>query len=330
MKSCKKFQKKLPLYVYNELAGLELAELEAHLQVCAACRVRLEAVRATLGFIPPQPDFEPPAELLPAFRNLLSQRLRTARPPFARFTFFHARPVFQLGFATLLVLLGFFLGRWQTMPKSANGNALLQQLLAASQPIHFSNGQLSPFLGQIERIRMQPETGLIEIEYQTVNDVAVRGNLENAAIQQLLQQALQEESNQAVRLHAVKALGGLTTAPLNLNVEIIDALIGLLKKEENAGVRLQILRVLKSIPFDEKIKNILVQILLYDKNEALRIEAFKALTTGKLDLPEQESLLRKARLDSNSFIQYQSEEKLDQILRQNRQIPEISYLKKGV
>jgi len=322
MKNCQSYQKKLPLYFYRELNAAERAELEAHMLVCAACRRETEAVRATLNFIPRQPDFAPSPELLPAFRNLLSHRLRATRPPQMGIRLVPRHPAFQISLAVLLVLLGFFLGRRQTAPNNNSGNTLLQQLLAASQPIRFSNGELSPYLGQIERIRMQPETGLIEIEYQTVNDVAVRGNLENATIQQLLQQALQEKSSQVVRLHAVKALRGLANPPQYISSPIIDALLELLQKEENTGVRLQILGLLKSIPFTEKIKTILVQILLYDQNEALRIEAFKALTTGKLDLPEQESLLHLARLDSNSYIQYQADQKLKEILQQNRPAPE--------
>lgn len=323
MKSCKYYQKKLPLYFYRELNAVEQAELEAHLLICTGCRREAEAVRVTLNVIPSQPDFAPPEELLPALRNVLSHRLNASRQPRTGFKFFH-HPIIQFGMAAALVLLGFLLGRWQAGPKNNSGNELLQEILSASQPIRFANGELSPFLGQIERIRLRPETGLIEIEYQTVNDVAVRGNLENATIQQLLQQALHEKSNQAVRLHAVKALRGLANPPQYISSPIIDALIELLKKEENTGVRLQIIGLLKSIPFTEKIKTILVQILLFDQNEAMRIEAFKTLTARKLDLPEQESLLSEARLDSNSYIRYEAEQKLKHILLQNRPAPEKS------
>lgn len=328
MKNCTLYQKNLPLYVYNELPEIEQAELEAHLQVCPTCRAALEETRQTIGFIPQQSEFDHLTEILPGFRKLLSLKLRAKQTQKRQsrifFSFISGRPAFQVAFAALLVLTGFLLGRQQTAPQKGNENALLQQILASSQKIRFSNGELNPFLGQIERIKLNPETGSVEIEYQTVNDVAIRGNLENNTIQQLLQQALQEESNQAVRLHAVKALTLLTDSPGQLNSKIIDDLILLLKKEENTGVRLQILKMLKSLPLDENIKNILVHVLLYDQNEALRIEAFKILTGSNLARQEQKSLLRKARLDSNSYIQYQAEEKLEQL--QKDQNNDVEYL----
>jgi hypothetical protein len=324
MRTCKKFEQNLVLYLYDELTGIEKAEVEAHLQACSACRIELESLRELHAVVPAKPLLEPEEASLQVLRNAVSLKIReqgkaraSRRGPF--FSFVQPSPVFQFGFAVLLLAFGFLLGRQiapgisTSPPVSPQSDFSLEALITASQQIQAANSKIDPFLAGVEKLKFDPATGTVEIHYNTVNDIALTGNLSNPTVRRMLRYAMLDNENPTVRLHAVKAIGGMLPEESFLEAGLLEALTWLLQNEQNKGVKLQALRVLKALPLTTEVKNIFVRVLFYDKDTATRIEAFKALTKKKLTTEDTDILMRAAQEDSSGFIKYRAEKMLQAI-----------------
>jgi hypothetical protein len=317
MNRCKRYQKSLVLFLYKELDQLEKAEVAAHLQICSRCQAELAELRQLKAAIPEQPLSSPDEQTLKALRNALSHQVRrqarrTAGRRYWPFTFIQPVPAFQFGFVALLLALGFLIGR-QTYPKVATHETDIQDLLAASRQIQAANSAIDPYLAGVEKLKYDPATGQVEIYYNTVNDVRLRGDMADPAVRQVLRHAMLEETSPALRLHAIKAINAMAVKEQSLDPELIDAVQQVLEKEENQGVRLIALKILKSLPMSAVIKNMLVKVLLYDPNAALRIEAFEGLTGHKVSQEDVNHYLEAARQDTSSLIRYRANQFLEKL-----------------
>lgn len=324
MKSCKSYKEKLPLFVYEELPEKEHNAVAAHLRLCPDCAADVAQLRALENVLPPSLPSEPDDATMDLLRDAISKRLHAEKPQGAGFwetamTFLQPAPMVRIGFAMLIFVVGFLLGRQPFTDASAPAaeTSPLQALFTASGEIQSQNGAINPLLAGVEKINYNPESGNMEIFYTTVNDVRLSGNLQNPAVQQMLREAILEEENPSVRLHAVKAVKALAEKESSgIDPSIIDALVYAMQKEENPGVRLKVVQALKAMLPDENAKYVLVGILLDDPNEALRIEALGALMSDKLS-EENIGIFRKiARQDSNVYIQNRTSELIREYDRQ--------------
>ena len=316
MNACQKYEQNLVLLLYDELEAVAKAELEAHLHACPACREALQTLRELHHDVPRQPLIEPDDASLQVLRNVVSLKVREQtrqKRGWALFSFVQPSPAFQLGFAVLLLAFGFLLGRQvlpEAQPVPQQPGMDLESLLTASQRIQSANSQIDPFLTGVDKLRYDPETGVVEIHYNTINDIALTGTLSDPNVQQMLRHALVGERNPAVRLHAVKAIGGMISQDALPGADLVDALTYVLQNETNQGIKLQALRVLGALPLTDEIKNMLVRALLYDRDTAVRIEAFKALNQKTLTSEDSDVLLRAAQNDTSGYSKYQAEKML--------------------
>ncbi len=308
MKRCKFYQSLLPLYQSDELAEEEKAALEMHLQECPSCRRIVQEQRSLTQQLAALPMYEPSDQLMTALRRRLTASLpvrSTARNWSGRLV----QPAFQFALAVLLLAVGFGFGRLygtRTQPESA----LLQQLLSASQPIRTTEGEIDPYIGEIEKVKYNPKTGMVDIQYHTVNNIVYRGDATSPLAKQILQQAAVEQKNPSTRLYAMKTMQAIAVKEQGLDADLLTSIEYLLQKEQNQGVRLMALRVLKSVPINETIKNMLVRILLYDQNLALRIQAFETLTGNQSPNKEMEMILKSVQSDTSTFIRHRAGEML--------------------
>ncbi|MFQ5630748.1 MAG: zf-HC2 domain-containing protein [bacterium] len=319
MNACKNFEQDVVFYLYDELSEIEKADLEAHLQACATCQAELESLRAFHAAVPAKPLIEPEEASLQVLRNAVSLKIRNQQKSQEKhgwrlFSFVQPSPAFQFGFAVLLLAFGFLLGRQTFSSRPAPQNDLsLESLITASHQIQAVNSKIDPFLAGVEKLKFDPNTGMVEIHYNTVNDIALTGDLSNPMVRQMLRHAIVDEQNPAVRLHAVKAIGGMLPEETMLESDLVEALTWLLQNEQNKGVKLQTLRVLKALPLTTEIKNIFVRVLFYDKDTAMRIEAFKALSNERITGEDTDILLRAAEKDTSGYIKYRAEKMLQEI-----------------
>jgi len=227
-------------------------------------------------------------------------------------SFLQPAPALRVGFAVVLFVLGFVLGRQGLAPRTGTADADLQDLLTANRQIQSGNSAVDPLLASVERVQYDPQTGKIEIYYTTVNDIRLQGNMQNAAIKQLLREAILEEQNPTVRLHAVKAVTSIAETQTPLDKDILEALTFLLEKERNPGVRLKALGALATQLPNPYVKSTLIKILLDDPNPALRIEALEGLLAHQLSEEDINIFRSVSRQDPNSFIRARTEKAIAQ------------------
>jgi anti-sigma factor RsiW len=301
----------LTLYMANELEPAEREEVERHLNGCPACREVAERLQdlTRLAAAADAGTFEEPGTVQARRRRLMAALASQTRPAIrsadALFQPHQLRPLILSFAAMLLVAFGFFLGRVSSRPHAPDPT--LHALLTGFQPIVEAGHTVQPELLTVQRVRYDPQTGQVEIEYNTMNDVRLQGSASQPQVQLMLARAMVESDNPALRLHAVKAAGAIALQQQNLDQELLQAFAYLLNKEQNQGVRLMAVRVLRGLPFNEAIKKMLLQIVLSDDNTALRIEAFDELAAhgeGRAIEPYLQTIAR----DSSSYLQYKARE----------------------
>lgn len=279
MKPCPKMQLSITLYHADALDEIARLEVERHLAQCPACREVSERIGeiARLAAEAPEPD-EGLASVaarrsrLMAALNSQLQETHVA-PSLPRMTPF--QPLYAALAAMLLVAFGFLIGRFSIRTQAPDPT--LQALLTGFQPVVAANHTVQPELLKVQRVRYDPATRQFEIEYSTVNGVLLQGTGDQPQVQLMLARAMVDSDNPALRLHAVKAAGAIAVQQQSLDDELLQAIDFLLSKEQNQGVRLMAIRVLRALPLNEAIKKMLLQIVLHDENPALRLEAFDGL-----------------------------------------------------
>ncbi len=314
MNKCKNYKKQIILMFYNELDRSERTELLAHLQVCPDCKQAFEQLEQLGEFLQEHSLFKVDENGIKRMNNLIRLKIeKQSNKKFVPFTFIHPKPAFQYGFVVLLIMFGFLLGRQNYINRNPiQTQNQLQQLLTAGGSVKAPNGNINPYLIGVERLKFNPQDGTIDIQYNTVNDILLKGTPETPVIKDLLLYAMAGEKNPNVRLHAVRAVNDAAQSNLPLDVDYIQSLEQILLEEENPGIKLLALNVLKTLPLRENIKNILVRVLLYDPDAPVRIQAFKTLTEAQITKTDIEEYLQPSVNDSNRYISYKSEKLIEQ------------------
>ena len=317
MSTCKNYREKRILYVYDELSEAEKSEFEVHLNTCSNCSAELAQLKKMQQTLPAQPYKEPDEATMQLLRNNISQRIRSQAIKSRNgvgnliLSLLQPAPALRIGFAMAVFAVGFFLGSRNLSSQAPQQDTALESLLTANQQIQSQNSAINPLLASVEKISYDSQSGNIEISYTTVNDIQLQGKVENPAVRQLLRQAILERENPTVRLHAVKAVKSLVEKQTQLEPEILEALTLLINNEENLGVRLKVLNVLKALLPNPYAKATLVRILLDDPNPPMRIAALEALLDHELAQDDIGILHQIARQDTNNYLRSQAQQTID-------------------
>lgn len=326
MKKCQQ-NKNLYFYLIGELDERQVVLLEKHLSVCATCQKEKDQLMALLGEYTATADDHVDEATLCTLRNVVSLKLKTHKATSR--SWIKWRPLFvpvQYAAATIIMIVfGFVLGRMGLVIK-AKTDPMLQNLLTGEQQIQAYQSNIIPYLANVDKVKYDPQTGQLEIKYNTINDIQYRGDVQSPTAREVLRHAMLEEGSPSVRMQAVKAVGVIAEQNRSLEPEFLQALEYLLHEEQNSGVRLMALRVLKSVPLNDTVKNVLLRIILYDKNTALRIQAFETLTGNEAPKDEIKEYLQVIKHDTSSYIRYKADKMLKQIESENNKpkIGEIS------
>jgi hypothetical protein len=309
----RRYQKLLPLYVYGEIRKDQMVLLENHLPQCAECRRELDELRKLHTFLAGSPLPEPDDDLLREARRQLAESLamergrgvgesvpgssgESRRREFGEIVrglfggILIPRPVLALGSLALLAL-GIAAGRILFPPHS--GPRTDSPVLSSTDPVRITNMQLSGTEGQE-----------VELTFDTVRPVRLKGRIENPEIQKVLAYAVVNSDNPGVRLRAV---GSVTSRPATQDREMKAALLLALRTDQNDGVRKEALRALLRWPADREVRDALLYVLLNDNNPGLRIAAVNGLDTLRARgiLPDEELLQtfrEKLQHDDNLYI----------------------------
>ncbi|MFQ5769503.1 MAG: HEAT repeat domain-containing protein [bacterium] len=310
MKTHEHLEKLIPLYLYDELNENERKELEVHLGYCEHCHKQFEEIQALHKKLDKKTILEPSDALLSQSRLQLRNRLREEQQVVMKESWWQklldavniSRVGWQLVGATAFLLVGLFLGRFVWAEKI---HQPLQQAEMATNLA--SEGMSSPLISNIDLIQYNAKSGQVTIQYKSVNDVLVQGNIDDASVRRILAHAIRDETHPGLRLTAVKVFGGRTFS----DDEVEQALIYALEHDTVDGVRLKAAKVLKTLPISQKIKEVFIRILLKDSNPAIRIEAVEALSKVKEEEDVVPIFQEASQDDENEFIRLKASKELE-------------------
>lgn len=317
MLKCNKFHKLISLHIYNELTQAEQSALEAHLRGCRKCQSELERLKQFGKMLNAGVSLEPTEAFLIHNRNLLENRLKNTRsvpsqrkwiPQFIDLSSYRKSTVLRLAMSFALLLIGFFVGRL-TFSNNQKINIDKMFLEKSCGPgIHSLAGtEISdPKIVNFQLVRQNPNANQVEIRFNILNRVALRGTVNDAPIRELLTYSAMHTEHPGIRLQSVKALGSRYSE----DAAVQKALIHVMEHDENAGVRLRAIKILKHMPMNKELKNILIKIILKDINPGIRMEAIDALSKWP-DAEIKPAFLNAARTDENKYIRLKASKILE-------------------
>ena len=294
--SCSHDREDLILFYYDELPATNKKDIEARLAICPNCREQLASLQSLEAIVPRSPSIEITDETLTAIREATSRRIAEVAPRrngSSSWSGLSLVPRFAVAASVLMAV--FFLGR-------LSGGVQSDQSLAV-----FGDSEDT----QISDISFDPESGIVQIQYQEARPTSIEADISDERIQTLLRQALRDQDDPGSRLRAVRAVSEANFMNAAPDPALVDAMKEVLLVETNEGIRLQTLKALNSLhagmPVGDELKTTLIDLLTQEQSSAIRMEALQLLTRSELASLELQSALQSARQDLNPFIRRQAE-----------------------
>jgi hypothetical protein len=258
---CAEVVEQFPLYSYGEISSEVEERIESHLAECANCTEAFRKHRAFMEALDLREDV-PEGALLTACRvdfrrQLAAETTRTSGgwlESLRHFSQFHIPLRIPVG-AMALVALGWFGARYA--PEKFGG---------------IRAGLTQPMFSNVQSIE-PGASGKVQIAVDEVQRRVVTGTLAEPRIQQLLLDAVREESNPGLRVQSIGVLKNSADSE-----EIRHALIDAVSHDPNAGVRLKALEGLTPYAGDPDVRKTLANVLLKDENAGVRVQAIDLLT----------------------------------------------------
>ncbi len=305
-----KYREWLLMSLYGELDPRRERHLEEHLKQCSDCRLEGRELRE-FHDMADEARWDVDDSLLNEARAQLRGALRSesrlgagsARSGGGFWGFLHG---FGLGHALLGggcamagLLVGFLLFR---APAPVN---------TTNQVADYSTSAVT----NVELIDADATDGQVEITFDAIRPVRLKGDVNDPVIQKALAQTMLNGRNAGLRM---QALGLLGDKPKALDDQVKLALIRSMKFDENAGVRKRALNALSEAVFDREVKEALLHVLLHDENPGMRVAAISALDAEAGKGPSVDPTLLKMledKLDSekNDYIRLRSKAFLEEV-----------------
>jgi anti-sigma factor RsiW len=302
----------------GELSNLQREELQRHAQDCATCREEFASIEALAELLASRPPLVISDEMLKDARVELRARIRIERRASERSIFsgliarwFDAPGPRLAVVGTLTMVLGLGLG--YVFFGSPSADTGFPARTAVMMP---GTGQGGSQITAVRFIDADASDGEVELAFQAIRPMRLRGAPDDPAIQKLLAYALVTEPNAGVRIRTVNTL--TENAHPETDPEIRTALVKVVKYDTNPGVRKQAMHALTLLPMDADIKSALLYVLANDPNEGLRIDAIDALLPDRVaDGPDDDAMLEvlKNRMqnENNNYIRLRTKAALQEV-----------------
>ena len=143
-----------------------------------------------------------------------------------------------------------------------------------------STASVTPSEGVFVNVRsaLPDSSGGVRIAYDETQRREISGTVNDPQIRKLLLAAAHEEDDPGVRVESVGLLKDHAASG-----EVRDALMNALLHDSNAGVRLKALEGLKPLATEPPVRGALSQALEFDDNDAVRMQAVDLLTISRDD-----------------------------------------------
>lgn len=304
-----KIRELLQLYLYDELSATDRQRVEEMLtssEEYGAELAELKKLHRTLAQYKP---IESQDRMLVEARSQLRAAMRAERSRSSwrqKISEFIEDSVFsQYRFAfggVATIALGFLLGYMVFSTHVSDTTALFRQ---ASTSSLYDQGE--PQLVNVKFIDQDAESGTVDLTFDAITPVHLKGNVNDPRITKVLAQALVSERNPGVRLKTVSAISDQSKIQPSMEKEVKTSLITVLKYDQNPGVRKEALKALQKFPIDDDIAEAVLYVLKNEKNTGMRIAAINCLDFSKLsgqsvDKDLLEMLKAKMQSDDNNYI----------------------------
>ncbi len=313
----------LHLSLYRELDDDQRSVLDQHLKTCTECSAEMAKLQKLDSLLQKGHPVDVTDQLLDEARRELRVALRLEQSRRFRFSEWLDRlnimpvPAVRLalgGLATLVV--GLSLGYLVFSPGMAYEG--IGVMPAVGQAVVERN---EPRVSGLRFIQQPQEGGGVEITFDLVTPVRMKGNIADNAIQRVLAQTLLNEQNPGARIRTVSALADQVDSSKKPDEEIKGALIQALKSDGNAGVRKEALKALQKLPVDKVIKDALLYLLSHESNPGIRVEAINYLDRYVLgDTPYDQDVLKvlKERMqsDNNNYVRIRAKNVYEEVQQQ--------------
>jgi len=281
-------------------------EVAAHVETCAACRTELAALEATWERLGEDPDLP----LTPEFARrslaliedeMLRGRIREFRPrPRWR------RPALQAA-AVLVAAAGGFWAARQISPSSgrpASGTAASASpagpLAAAGETGALSNVSYRP---------ADPQ-GRIGVSFDVTSRKTVVGRPDDPDMARLVaflvSRVAQTAGEKSKAIELVSAHYGIGAGDTPASPDIVKALTGTLRKDQNPGVRKKAADALAAFKMTPEIRAAFLDALRSDSNPGVRLVAVEVLAAAAKESPDAKTVesLREKAFDpaENGFV----------------------------
>jgi hypothetical protein len=325
-----RYREWLTLQTYNDLKKDQVKLLEEHLQGCESCRVELKELQQMHSFLQKNQANLKLDGLLQEARTQLRSALREER---GRRSFWQEwtaslgewwselklSPQYSAALAGVFmfaigILAGSFLLNQSRSEKVAMNTGNAKTVTETPKVNAVQPSSSTSDIANVRFIDSDAADGEVEIAFDAVKPMKLKGSMDDPAIQKVLTYAVLKEQNPGVRLRAVSAIGAQQQEKKAPDPLLKAALISALKFDKNAGVRKEALDILQKYPMDDDMKAAFLQVLIRDENPGMRVAAMKYLGAQDSVDPEVLNVLKgQAQNDQNAFVRSRAIQFTDEV-----------------
>jgi len=301
----------LLLLTYDELPQSEKKKVEQHLLSCEQCNAEYEEllklpqmVKSGLTVdVDEDTLFEARQELLAEIRNMKRKKfsLQKIMDSFSLSPKWHVAFAYSVAAVALIVTVTHF----SFLKNVSNG---------PGSEVQENSGEVQ--LSNLRFINSNFENGEVELAFDRITPVSLKGKVDDSQIQKILAKSLLDNENPGIRLKTVSAIAAEKNDKSSGVFK--GALINAVKYDNNPGVRKEAMTALCRLPFDDQVNAAVVYVLQNDKNSGLRIMAINCLSDkneqNQSANPELINVLKKKMQDdSNSYIKLRAKSLLTKL-----------------
>jgi len=266
---CQDIEQLGALYLWDELAPSQRAELEAHVATCDACRNALEKLQSFDRIIEASRESGPEPDLLARCRMSLDEALDREQlgwRALLRAWFWSASPIAATRTAALsaLLILAFGLG-WTLRPRWSTE----KPTSSAKQASTFDLNNYR--VRGISQVAQDPQSGGVRITLDAERRMTLEGSLDDPHIRDVLVNVVKSYDNPGIRRETLDVLRANPEEP-----EIREALMHALY-DRNPGVRLAALSTVNHMECGADTHRELLKVAETDPNNGVRTAAIDAL-----------------------------------------------------
>jgi hypothetical protein len=284
--------------LFDKISPADRERLAHHLETCAECREAFDSLRATLDAMDERERPDLPRSYWASFKRRTLRRIERETTPSTwehLRAWWRARPallpqtdpqwaLLRAALVVLLVGVGVWIGRATGSDATGGapslaGGSPTARLVLAKAPVGLDRGTARPRLASVEALSVDPQTGRVDLRYRTVTEVEVSGAPDDPAVRRLLRAALLDRTRPAAQLRALQVIERSNLSP---SAALTEALTVLIRRSDDAALKVRAVRVLRGLyddtSLDTDTRSLLVDLVLDDRSEALRVAALQTLT----------------------------------------------------